>query len=86
MKSMRKRAFILNDCKSQYIQQAIFILKEGVEDESTKVIADAERIVASYMGRGVSHGKKNGKNSGGIVAAVFFAIGVVAAAAIAYII
>lgn len=84
MKSMRKRAFILNDCKSQYIQQAIFILKEGVEEESSKVIADAERIVASYMGRGIVKNGKKEKNKNGMVAAVLFILAIISAIVIAY--
>lgn len=50
MKKTQKRAFILSECKSPYIAQAIFILKDGVSEYDTGVLADAERIVASYMG------------------------------------
>lgn len=49
MKKTQKRAFILNECKSPYISQAIFILKDGITSNHLGVIADAERIVASYM-------------------------------------
>ncbi|MEE0945178.1 MAG: hypothetical protein UIM24_07010 [Clostridia bacterium] len=49
MKKTQKRAFILNECKSPYISQAIFILKDGISSNHHGVIADAERIVASYM-------------------------------------
>lgn len=49
MKKTQKRAFILNECKSPYISQAIFILKDGITSSHCGVIADAERIVASYM-------------------------------------
>lgn len=49
MKNTQKRAFILNECHSPYIAQAIFILREGINPEETGVLADAERIVASYM-------------------------------------
>ena len=49
MKKTQKRAFILNECKSPYISQAIFILKDGVSSNHVGVVADAERIVASYM-------------------------------------
>lgn len=50
MKKTQKRAYILSECKSPYIQQAIFILKDGIDSDSSGVIADAERIVSSYMG------------------------------------
>ncbi len=50
MKKIQKRAFILSECNSPYIQQAIFILKDGFDSENHNVIADAERIVATYMG------------------------------------
>ena len=49
MKKTQKRAFILNECKSPYISQAIFILKDGISSNHCGVIADAERIVAAYM-------------------------------------
>ena len=50
MKKTQKRAFILNECKSPYIAQAIFVLKDGVSEQESGVLADAERIVSSYMG------------------------------------
>ncbi|MBS7298898.1 MAG: hypothetical protein KIG65_07435 [Eubacteriales bacterium] len=49
MKKTQKSAFIINECKSPYISQAIFILKDGFSPNHYGVIADAERIVASYM-------------------------------------
>lgn len=52
MKKTQKRAFILSECKSPYIAQAIFVLKDGVSEHEKGVLADAERIVASYMGEG----------------------------------
>ena len=52
MKNTRKSAFILNECNSPYIAQAIFILREGVRPEEGGVLADAERIVAAYMSGG----------------------------------
>ena len=50
MKKTQKRAFILNECNSPYIAQAIFVLKDGVDEQERGVLQDAERIVASYMG------------------------------------
>lgn len=61
MKKTQKKAFILNECKSPYISQAIFILKDGISPDNTGVIADAERIVAAYMSNGTQRnhtGKK----------------------------
>ncbi len=55
MKKVGKKAFILNECKSPYIEQAIFILKDGVSSENRSVILDAEKIVASYMGNSIRH-------------------------------
>lgn len=49
MKKTQKSAFIINECKSPYISQAIFILKDGFSPNHYGVIADAERIVSSYM-------------------------------------
>ena len=49
MKNTDRRAYIMNECNSPYIMQAIFILKDGISAEERGVIADAERIVASYM-------------------------------------
>lgn len=50
MKSNKKKALVMNECKSPYIAQAIFILREGVCEYESGVLADAERIVAGYMG------------------------------------
>ncbi len=49
MKKNEKKAFILKECKSPYIQEAIFFLKDGVDSDSKGVLADAERIVSAYM-------------------------------------
>ena len=69
MKSTNKRAFIMENCNSPYIAQAIFILKDGIDSDSTKVITDAEKIVASYMGRsGALYNKKEKKHTGQIIA------------------
>ncbi len=67
MKSINKRAFIMENCNSPYIAQAIFILKDGIDGENTKVIMDAERIVASYMGRGNHKGSKPEKKHTGLI-------------------
>lgn len=61
MKKTQKRAFILNECKSPYISQAIFILKDGVSSNHMGVIADAERIVASYMSESYKDSNQNKK-------------------------
>ena len=53
MKNTGRRAFIMNECNSPYISQAIFILREGVCGEESGVLADAEKIVASYMKSGI---------------------------------
>lgn len=50
MKNTQRRAYVLNDCKSPYIAQAIFILRDEVSDNENGILADAERIVAAYMG------------------------------------
>ena len=50
MKDTRRQAVILRECKSPYIAQAIFILRDGISGDEGGVLADAERIVASYMG------------------------------------
>lgn len=50
MKNTQRRAYILNDCKSPYIAQAIFILRDEVSYDEKGILADAERIVAAYMG------------------------------------
>ena len=52
-----KRVIILTDVKSPMISQAIFILKDGVEDEF-HAVAEAERIVEKYMARSCFYGKK----------------------------
>lgn len=49
MKNTQKHAFILTECNSPYIAQAIFILRNNVSAEENGVLADAERIVAAYM-------------------------------------
>ncbi len=59
MKKTKKRAFILSECNSPYIQQAIFILKDGFDSESNGVLQDAERIVSSYMGAAFLPKKKS---------------------------
>ena len=62
MKKTQRRAFILNECKSPYIAQAIFVLKDGVSEHESGVLQDAERIVSSYMGHNTGFKeKKNGK-------------------------
>lgn len=67
MKSINRKAFIMENCNSPYIAQAIFILKDGIDGESTKVIMDAERIVASYMGRSNSKSAKPEKKHTGLL-------------------
>lgn len=52
-----KRVIILTDLKSPMISQAIFILKDGVEDEF-HAVAEAERIVEKYMARSCFYGRK----------------------------
>lgn len=80
MKKTQKRAFILSECKSPYISQAIFILRDGVEGGESGVIADAERIVAAYMsGSNLHHEPKKQTYS----AAAFFSVLAVALCACA---
>ncbi len=49
MKKNERKVFLLKECKSPYIQEAIFFLKDGVDSDSKGVLADAERIVSAYM-------------------------------------
>ena len=64
MKKTQRRAFILNECNSPYIAQAIFIMKDGVSEHESGVLQDAERIVSSYMGNSTCiKNKKAGKLS-----------------------
>lgn len=82
MKNTGRRAFIMNECNSPYISQAIFILREGVCGEESGVLADAEKIVASYMKGGIQKPMPERKKNNGIaawlacagVAAVVFAV------------
>ncbi len=70
MKKTQKKAFILSECKSPYIQQAIFILKDGFDAETTGIVADAERIVATYMGSTGYLDKKSATKS--MLSTIFF--------------
>lgn len=68
MKNTGRRAFIMNECNSPYISQAIFILRDGVRGEESGVLADAERIVASYMKSGVQKPPAETKKNSGVAA------------------
>ncbi len=82
MKKTQKRAFILSECKSPYIQQAIFILKDGFDCESKSVIADAERIVAAYMGNQGSLEKKKTAQPALLLSFILAGLAIAAAAVI----
>lgn len=49
-----KKAVILNDISSPYIQQAIIILKEYDPEMESKILSDAEKVVSDYLHRSSS--------------------------------
>ena len=58
MKDLSKQVVILDNISSEYIHQAIIILKSYPPGQHDKIIAEAERIVSSYFDRG--HPDKKG--------------------------
>lgn len=79
MKKTQKRAFILNECNSPYISQAIFILKSGVNECDSGVLADAERIVSAYMCNKKNPRKPKHSLCISLSAAVILTIGIISA-------
>ncbi len=61
MKKNERKVFFLKECKSQYIDEAIFFLKDGVDSNSKGVLADAERIVSVYMNKPTTSSEKDNK-------------------------
>lgn len=51
MKNLSKQVVILDDISSQYIHQAIIILKDYTPQNHQKIIAEAERIVSEYFNK-----------------------------------
>ncbi len=62
MNKNERKVFFLKECKSPYIQEAIFFLKDGVDSDSKGVLADAERIVSAYMNKSPVSCEKHEKN------------------------
>lgn len=57
MKTNEKKVVFLNEVKSPYIEQAIFVLKNAEQGEVTSggIVEEAERIVAQYAQQHFSH-------------------------------
>lgn len=51
MKDLSKQVVILDNIPSEYIHQAIIILKSYPPGQHEKIIAEAEKIVSSYFDR-----------------------------------
>lgn len=49
MKNKEKRVIILDNLASQFIAQAIIILKEDADYNPQDIVAEAERIVSGYF-------------------------------------
>lgn len=49
MKNATHRVVILKDINSDLISQAIIFLKDSTSESESKIIAEAEKIVAKYM-------------------------------------
>lgn len=81
MKSTTHRVVILNNVDSSIISQAILILKNSQEASDKTVLAEAERVVAKYMGKGFGKkqrkgfGKEQGQG-GALLGAIIIGIGV----------
>ncbi len=54
MKNLSKQVVILDNISSQYIHQAIIILKNYTPEQHQKIIAEAERIVSEYFNKNSS--------------------------------
>ena len=48
MKSREKRVIVLNNLKSSNFEQAVFVLKDGRE-ENRSAVFEAERIIEEYI-------------------------------------
>ncbi len=51
MKNLSKQVVILDNISSQYIHQAIIILKDYAPENHQKIITEAERIVSEYFNK-----------------------------------
>ncbi|MDY3928407.1 MAG: hypothetical protein SOZ34_03485 [Clostridia bacterium] len=73
MKNLSKQVVILDNISSPYIHQAIIILKSYPEGQHDKIIAEAERIVASYFDKKIPSeiSPKNTSNTGLKLAVAF---------------
>ncbi len=57
MNEASKKVIILNKLSSPYISEAIIILKDGAVLPQSRIVAEAEQIVRSYMERNTKNGQ-----------------------------
>lgn len=50
----KRQVVIINDIKSDSIEQAIFILRDKAENKKTDIVTEAERIINSFLGCGAA--------------------------------
>lgn len=60
MKNKEKRVIILDNLTSEFIAQAIIILKEDVIYKPQDIVAEAERIVSGYFPKEQKKSPKKG--------------------------
>ena len=66
----------MDNISSEYIHQAIIILKSYPPGQHDKIIAEAERIVSSYFDRSVLQTENRGKNNVGILKGIIIALSI----------
>lgn len=66
-----KKVFVVKNFKSPYVEQAIFILRDGAapEDVLPDAVSEAERIIAGYLDSMEGPKPKHKKTGGKILAA-----------------
>lgn len=67
MKNTTRRVVILKDVNSDSIEQAILILKDGVKENDSALLCEAEKIVEKYMGKKCGYSAHQKKPSATVI-------------------
>lgn len=87
MKNATHRVVILKNLNSDIVSQAILFLKEENPIAESKIVTEAEKIVAKYMSSGIpntiqSPNSNRHDNTIKLICSLIFAIGLVAGVAL----
>jgi len=66
-----KKVFVVKNFKSPYVEQAIFILRDGAEPDNVlpDAVSEAERIIAGYLDSMDAPAPEHKKTGGKLLAA-----------------